>query len=226
MEHELDAVLAVLAAGGAPERVLVVVGGVQALVQVEHGVVVEEDVAVLAVVDARVDRWRRRGGGHDSLALRLRLGRSRGGHHRHLHLHRVVDVRFVLATRGRLPHAQVHDAVADAVLVVAVLERRRDLSAGLRMHDAVLLSRGGEVVSRDPAGELLERRDSLARDRRPTHHFVTALLVVRRRAFGRRDLHHVVTPPRRRHQQRGGVDDTGSPDRRSVARRQWALQAV
>lgn len=51
VEHKLDAVLAVLPTRWASEGIISV-GQVQAFVQMVHGVVVEEDVAVLAVVDA------------------------------------------------------------------------------------------------------------------------------------------------------------------------------
>lgn len=51
VKHELDLVLAVCATGRTAERV-VLVRHMKALVQMEHGVVIEEDVAMVAVVDA------------------------------------------------------------------------------------------------------------------------------------------------------------------------------
>jgi hypothetical protein len=53
VEHELDAVLTQALTRGAAERI-VVHGRVQALVQVEHGEVAEDDITVRAVVDARI----------------------------------------------------------------------------------------------------------------------------------------------------------------------------
>lgn len=70
VEHKLDAVLAVFLTRGAAEGVIIH-RRMQTLVEVVHGEVMKEDVAVGAVVDSRVACGSDGGGGHISLFLAL-----------------------------------------------------------------------------------------------------------------------------------------------------------